>query len=256
MFNVDYNRKHFVQASCPENIIKFQDLQENDDHYLLSLKSPRHTDSARPYVGIRYDQKTVLIDKEIINSPEKVLDQDGYCTEHNKQSYEQKRNILLIDQPVAERLQGKLPVIEISPGQNFYVDVRMRELRLQDDFSKSIQIKGMYLHGMDGFQFHYAPENHELVKLPTDLIEYPVGVIGVYLPSEKAMDPIGYARLNGWEETALLPKYCQRSNLKAVVRPLSKTWINSDIKRNRAEAASKGTHKMNVRRNRKNGRAM
>jgi|GEM_PF-3720707 len=237
MFNVDYHQKQFVQASYGENTIPFSALKEKSGQLILRYDIYNKCAADDPRSN-RYDpKKNILIPKEILDSPELLMDQKGYCKQHNQQSYTGKHNILLIDDQIGDRLSGALPVIEIA-GHPFYVDLRMQAIRPKDDFMQILSFRDMYLYKEDGSQFFYKPENHELIKLNDETItEFPPGIVAVHLPSAKVMDPISYARLNLQEETSLLPGYPQQQLRIADVKPLNRTWIASAIKRNKAKAA-------------------
>ena len=236
MFNVDYPQKQFVQASDAVNTIPFSALKEQSGNLILHYDIYNKCD-AEDQKSNRYDpKKSILIPKELLNSADLLLDREGYCKQHNQQSYQHKQHLLLIDDQIDNRLSGALPVIEIA-GHPFYVDLRMQAIRPKDDFMQILNFRDMYLYKEDGSQFFYRPENHELVKLNDDIItEYPPGIVAVHLPPAKVMDPIGYARLNFQEETSLLPKYPQRQYRIADVKPLTRTWIASAIKCNKAKA--------------------
>lgn len=237
LFNLDHQGQQFIQASYPENRISFSDLTKEDGYRILRYDKYNKCAAGGPGSFKSEPVKNIWIQEEILQSPAKLLDTAGYCNSFNLQSYQNKWNLLLIDEPIKNRLSGALPVIEIA-GHPFYVDLRMRAIRPKDDFMQILNFRDMYLYKEDGSQFFYRPENHELIKLNDDTItEYPPGIVAVHLPPGKVMDPISYARLNFEEETCLLPKYPQRQHLIADVKPLTRTWIASAIKRNKAKAA-------------------
>ena len=204
-FRLDYENKLFVQLTFPENRIDFSRLEKHGEYYLLNYDAAnkRNVSSSR---HISNDVKVISIHHAIVDNPEHILDQAGFCKIHNLKSYEQDRNILLIDDHIGARLNGKLPIVEIC-DHPFYVDLFMRSLRPHDDYSTQLRIPEMYPYNKEELQFFYLPNSHKLVPLHPDHYIAPAEVVIVILPSEKALDPISYARMCGMEETALLPKY-------------------------------------------------
>jgi hypothetical protein len=237
LFDLDHSGRQFIQTGYAENRISFDSLERHNDYYLLNYNPLKKQVMTPTSIRGNTDQlKVISIHQAILTEPGNALDTGGFCKVHNQQSYAKDLGILLVDEAIDARLMGKLPVIDIA-GHPFYVDLRMRALRPHDDFINQLEFKNMYLYKKDEFQCFYEPAGHRQVKLDERTTTYPEGIVGIYIPSEKQLDPISYARLAGLPETSLLPKYPQQTNLKAEVKPLSRTWLGAQIKQNRKDAA-------------------
>ena len=121
---------------------------------------------------------------------------------------------------MAKRLKGHLPVIDIC-GQPFYIDIRAQQLRSAADYGKYLPFYLMQPDPMThGRVFLYDPDAMELFD--------PLGwnpvtfhdqdrLVLVHLPMDLQMDPIGVARMNGYDLDLALRLYPLQRELKAVV---------------------------------------
>ncbi|MES2457844.1 MAG: hypothetical protein V4594_19960 [Bacteroidota bacterium] len=256
LFDLDHAGRQFIQTGYAENRISYDSLERHGDYYLLNYNSEKK--QVMSPTGIRSHQdelKVISIHQAILTEPANALDTGGFCKVHNQQSYARDLGILLVDEAIDGRLGGKLPIIDID-GYPFYVDLRMRALRPHDDVMNLLEFKDMYLYKKDEFQCFYEPFTHQLVKLDISITEFPKGIVGIYVPSEKQLDPISYARLAGLGETSLLPKYPQQTGLKAEVRPLYKTWLGAQVRQNRKDEAQEAIAIIQTPAKRKKGKSL
>jgi len=132
--------------------------------------------------------------------------------------------------------KGILPTIEIS-GHTFYVDIRMDKLRPKDDFlSKGIvfsEISKYYDEKNEAYTIPYNPVTHEFQE-PNykNLSKFPDDLIAVKFPSEKLLDPIGFNRITGCDESHGLAD--KKLNLKytAELIPWDKTFMSDLLRKN------------------------
>lgn len=131
------------------------------------------------------------------------------------------------------RLDGQLPTIRII-DQDYYIDWRLRELRMKEDASKVLKLSDM---GMDRKGNHYLcfydAEQKSAVQIPNTITEMPTGVVVIKIPYELKLDPVGVAREFGLGDTELLKKFPIQKNLVAEVIALKQTGLPAMIKANK-----------------------
>ena len=121
---------------------------------------------------------------------------------------------------IARRLVGHLPVINIC-GQPFFIDIRAQQLRSVADYGKYLPFYLMQPDRMThGRRFLYDPKARALYHPLDSDVDVPDKLVLVHLPFELMMDPIGLARMNGYDVDLALKMYPLQKELKAVVTEL------------------------------------
>lgn len=121
---------------------------------------------------------------------------------------------------IARRLVGYLPIINIC-GQPFFIDIRAQQLRSVADYGKYVPFYLMQADPMThGRQFLYDPNVKELYHPLDNDASLPDKLVLVHLPFELQMDPIGVARMNGYDMDLALKMYPVQKELKAIVTEL------------------------------------
>ncbi|SEA14947.1 hypothetical protein SAMN05192529_10949 [Arachidicoccus rhizosphaerae] len=121
---------------------------------------------------------------------------------------------------IARRLVGHLPVINIC-GQPFFVDIRAQQLRSVADYGKYLPFYLMHPDPMThGRRFLYDPKAIELYAPLDSDFGVPDTLVLVHLPFELMMDPIGVAKMNGYDMDLALKMYPLQKELKAIVTEL------------------------------------
>lgn len=132
---------------------------------------------------------------------------------------------------IARRMQGFLPTIEIF-GQPFYIDIRMRELRAVDDFSKSLSFRSMERDQLtDEMSFLYDPKEKCIFIPNADQPAVAEKPVIIMLPPEIKMDPIGTARRRGYDTGLTLKEFPIQKELKAEVFEFDREPIFYDLER-------------------------
>ncbi|SFB79669.1 hypothetical protein SAMN04487891_102384 [Flagellimonas taeanensis] len=128
------------------------------------------------------------------------------------------------EEALEKRLSGELPTIDIA-GQIFYVDIGMDCLRPKNIFAtlgiQFSEIRKHYSWLEENYVFTYNPKTYESQEVDyTNIHSIPENLLLVELPSKRKLDPVGYARINGYEVNPFVKEVGIRSHFKAKIRPL------------------------------------
>ncbi|WP_025144945.1 hypothetical protein [Pedobacter jeongneungensis] len=232
-FIVDVMKEEIRQAYKPNNSIQYSEMYYRGSHYILDFdldtKNIESDDSD--------NVKEVKIPSMGDSDPVGMSLKTGKTIEEIKDKTDFE--LIVNRDALAQRLSGILPVIEIK-GHPFYVDLKMDALRPKDDFlSEGIKFPDIaYDSTADGkyYWVSYDPVNHEYRELDLrEIIELPNNIVIIEIPMEEYLDPVGYARMGGWdlEETIMRYGLTQHSIAREV--PWSETSIPEIIEFNRKE---------------------
>jgi hypothetical protein len=154
---------------------------------------------------------------------------------------------VIVDQEALDRrLNGVLPRINIA-GEDFIIDLRLKEMRHARHFFPVLSLKSFELTG-DGWNYeaYYHLLLRQVVEIDPKLTEFPEGVVLIRIPNEIGLDPVGTARDYGMDERELLRRYPIQTALSTEVIPLSETHIPALIRQNREQLQKE--HQDNARR--------
>lgn len=234
LFEVDFEKSHFVKAIGPKYCFPFSLMQTNEDYYEFSFDPdknhlhPLNDDDVLVRIPKDYLTETALFNKDI-------------AAKANEFSYQYDYGMyLLMDVRIQQRLMGVLPKIDIA-GHNYIIDGRLQELRLQGDQSSIINLKRLPVSG-DGkkyLAFFHLP-SRQVVNVNNTITELPREVVMLEIPNAIYLDPVGVARHYGLEDTALLRNHPIRDNLKATVKPLNETELPELVQKNLQKHSQKG----------------
>lgn len=139
----------------------------------------------------------------------------------NKTSYQKDWNFYVADQAVMDRLNGKLPVIEVYPGEQYYIDWRLKEFRHTENFSNRILVNDLEpIEDGRVYRMLFDKETKRNAE-PLKGNENPDHIVFIDIPYELKLDPISVAREYGMKEIELLHSFPIQKELKATVRELS-----------------------------------
>jgi len=170
-YQVDVDYGLLRQVTRPERIIPFVELEDTGTGYRRSGKDG----AVIPYM-VKLDPQGVGSKYNIPINQLPQRDSELKCD----------RKLL------ADRLQGKLPTIDIA-GHPFFVDLRLDLLRPKDDF-KTMGIKLSQLpvdRSNSSFQFFYDAQEHLPVSYDPNWKVAPEGLMAIEIPRELVLDPIG-----------------------------------------------------------------
>jgi len=225
-FQVDINMLELRQTDNPANIISFLEMEDMGNHYRLLYDDilKGYSPDTDPYRKVA--EVPPLIELDPVGMAEKY----GYTIDKLKGKTDFE--VMVDPKLLALRQQGILPKITIC-GEEFFIDVRLHELRHAENFSPQISLKRLDLSD-DGE--HYFAFYHPLIKQVVDighrLTALPEGVVLIEFPNELKLDPVGAARLYGLDEKDILRRYSIQKNLEAKVTPLSETGLPALIQSN------------------------
>lgn len=245
LFDIDYQNREFIEVDNRQNKIPFDRLSEREGYYEgLYQMTDKNCLSKNISIGDVYFDEDVIE----IRIPKRVVDNDYpdqiAARAINDASYNNDYGVLVMDDRIANRLQGMLPRIDIA-GDTFIVDWRLQELRHENDLSAIINLKFLPVSG-DGNSYlsYYHLVSKQTVQPEPDIREMPEHVVMIEIPGEMTLDPVGVAQQYGLKDTQLLRTYPIRENLKATVKPLSETPLKELVEKNRQQKQSKG-HRRN-----------
>lgn len=231
-FVVDVANLQLREKANPENVILVSDMRDVGDGYVFDY-SPKEKSTPMLFSDDT-DVRAVKIPELVELDPVGMAEKYGYAV-HEVQG--KTDFALMVDQQaLGRRLMGQLPAVDIS-GHTFFVDIRMDMLRPKDDFlSKGIvfsQIDHFYDDDRKVYTIPYNPKTHEFQDLDYDNItSIPKDLIVVSFPHESVLDPIGYNRKGGWDETYGLKETNVKSHFEAKVVDWKETGIEATIQEN------------------------
>lgn len=231
-FFVDAANLQLVEKADPENVIPILEMRDVKDGYVFDYNQkekniPSVFGGFSDVVTVKIPQ---LVDLDPIGMAEKYK-----CPVHDicgKTDFD-----LMVDQVALEkRLMGELPTVDIL-GHTFYVDIRMDMLRPKDDFASNgivfSHIDDYYVGQLDAYWIPYNPKTHEFQKLDYDKItSIPADLVTISFPHESLLDPIGFNRRGGWDETYQLKETNLKSHFVAGIVDWKETNIRQRIDEN------------------------
>lgn len=229
-FLVDVNKLELSQKGNPKNIISIFHMRDLGDGYEFSYGLQEKN---IPHLYSSNEKITVTI-------PELVtLDPQGMAAKYNIADVTGKSDFdLMVDQDVLrKRIRlGQLPTVDIA-GHIFYADARIELLRPKDDFTtmgiRFSEIEHYFDEDKNCYIIPYNPTTHQFQELDYDTItEYPKELLAVEFPHEYTLDPIGWNRHNGFDETQNLKKTGLKLEFTARTIPWNETGIDQTIKKN------------------------
>jgi len=233
-FIVDVAKGELRQSDNPANSISFDDMQDKGTHYSFSYdRIEKNLPSSFKSAGNDIVKVTIL--QMVDLDPMAMAEKHGLeiTKLQGKNDFE-----LIVDQQVlVERLNGRLPTINIA-GHDFIVDLRLNELRPENDFSTRIDLRNLDISN-DGEKFlcFYHPASKNVVEINPALMDLPKGVVMLEIPNELNLDPVAVARKYGLEDREFLRQYPLHKKLEAKVIPLSETGLPALILKNKQAIA-------------------
>jgi hypothetical protein len=229
-FLVDVNKLELSEKGNLKNTISIFHMRDLGDGYEFSYglqeKNISHLFSSNKKI-------TVTI-------PELVkLDPVGMAAKYNIADVSKKSDFdLMVDQDALQKRirLGHLPTLDIA-GHTFYADARIDLLRPKDDYTTMginfSEIDHYFDEEKNCYVIPYNPTTHKFQELDYDNItEYPKELLAIEFPHEYELDPIGWNRRNGFDETQNLKRTGLKLQFKALTIPWNETGIDETIKEN------------------------
>ena len=241
-FLVDIHNQLLRQTDDPANEISFVgDMADHGSHYSFLYDAVEKNIPRQIYRDGQLSE--VRVPKLIELDPEGMAARYGWRVRdlHGKTDFE-----VIVDQKLLrQRMEGVLPRIRIA-GEDFYVDLRLHELRHTGTFHPVLSLESFDLTP-DGWHYeaYYHPVIRQVVPLDPQLTELPESVVKIRMPNELGLDPVGAAQLYHINERTLLRLHPIKKDLRAEVIPLSETGIPALVRQNREELMRE--HRENVK---------
>ena len=229
-FLVDVNKLELSEKGNPKNTISIFHMRDLVDGYKFSYGLQEKN---IPHLYSSNEKITVTI-------PELVtLDPEGMAAKYNIADVSGKSDFyLMVDQEMLrKRIRlGQLPTIDIA-GHSFYADARIDLLRPKDDYTtmgiRFSEIEHYFDEEKNCYIIPYHPATNQFQELDYDTItEYPKELLAVEFPHQYTLDPIGWNRANGFDETQNLKKTGLKLAFTARTVPWKETGIDDTIKAN------------------------
>lgn len=257
VFEVDVAKQQLSEQRAPDNTISFLQMKDEITQYTLTY-SPKEKNLPGTFDS-DYERITIPqmkdIDPEGMSAAYGVsLAEIGHLSDFE----------IVVDQTlVAERLSGKQPTIEIA-GHTFFVDLHWGLLRPKDDFETlGISIKELDYWESEkpgGYTFPYNTKTHELIELDfRSITAIPKDVILVEIPDARRLDPVMYAKMNGFDIRSIAREHPPQRNQVARIIPWDQTPVREILSANQKKlsaAVQKQTESTAAQPKKKRGKRM
>lgn len=236
-FIVDVAFSELVEKGQPEHYLDIRDMIDKGDHYKFDHENP--PEQLKEIFKYKKDWIDITIPHMCKMDPEGVAIKYGLKVH---QLPEKDSQLKCSPQLITERLEHcKLPIINICAEQ-YFVDWRLKELRLTTNFSKRIDLDSLDIVGdYDKYAFFYNVKTKNRVEIPMDITELPddKNLVMVFLPHECWLDPVSVAREErDIDLLSYIDRYPLQFNLTARTYPISQSWLPYLIKENLKDAAA------------------
>jgi predicted ABC-type ATPase len=130
------------------------------------------------------------------------------------------------------RLAGRLPTINLA-GTVFTVDWRLRELRENAAPWNKISFADPAMSESETrYVCLYNTQKHTLYQVSNNIKSLPKNVVMLEIPYELKLDPVAVARERNIDIAEFVKNHPIQTELAAVVKPLSETWVAELIQEN------------------------
>lgn len=201
-FNVDVQKLELRQQDAPENVIRFEDMQDLGDGYVLEF-SP-YVQNNRGVFQKASENITVRIPELVKLDPVGMAEKYGLTPGElaGKSDFE----VMVDQQALRQRIDnGRQPRIEIE-GHIFFVEMFVGKLNPKDEFlSNGIVFDDVWDHYNEdrkAYMITYNPKTFEFQRPDyNNITAIPTDLVVVSFPHESELDPVGFNRKWGCPET-------------------------------------------------------
>ncbi|MBS1528789.1 MAG: hypothetical protein JSU01_00655 [Bacteroidetes bacterium] len=223
-YHIDHLQRLLRQFDNRRQVIPFAELVDEGSYLVLERDRVAPEITTRPTA-----QEPIIIPAELLESRDRL--QLHRTREFNLSCQNYNWGIYVVDEPLALRLAGALPHIEIG-GTDFTVDWRLRELRETAEPWKTLRFTDMYETG-NVFVGFYHLQTHQLYLPPADITELPEHVVLAETGNDLALDPVAVAREHHLHLAMVLLEYPYSSRSTATLKPLSESALPEMIGHNK-----------------------
>ncbi len=233
-FVVDVAYGEIRRKDNPMNYLLFHDMNFHEgkgggyDIYIdKESGNPASERMARSYVPFHLDEM-VKIDPIGVAAKYGIsvtlLPNSDLKLENNPQAFDHRVN------------GEQLPIIRII-DRDFVVDLWKNELRSTEGPKREIDLSQVpYTMEEDKYTLFWDYKKREPVNINEDTItSLPKNVVMVTFPTDERLDPIGWARKEGYEQLIAEFGYPQQMKMEARVYPVTQSWLPYLIEENLRE---------------------
>lgn len=226
IYLIDADNQRLVKhrmSSDERTIIDFDRLPDLYGQKLLIYNWHDHEQADIPLTRAArmeiYD--LIILPEELINL--RTIPSDEKCYRLNQESQKNGFGYFVADQDTSDRIQGKLATVDIA-GQEFFIDMRMGQLRPKDDFGSFIAFEDIApWDDGDKAVFLYNTKSKSVFNPHWDVAKDKSDIIAVQTRSMANMDPVGLARRLDKEDGSFLDRCVFLAKQKAAILPIEKT---------------------------------
>jgi hypothetical protein len=213
-FEIDLKERSLYHPHQPERKLDLDEIGLSDGYFHLAFDQANGT--IHPLAEAGAENKEIKIPFALLTPTQEAVEA------FNKISAENDLGILIADERLEARLRGELPKIDVA-GALFYVDWRLRELRMVDEPWTRLNLRDMDMNDAgDRYLCLYNTE-YKAIYIPTQYTkQIPDKVVVLEIPYELKLDPVAVARQFELPDTAMLKNFPIEKDLKATVKQLNK----------------------------------
>ncbi|HCD9234113.1 TPA: hypothetical protein NEG48_001086 [Elizabethkingia anophelis] len=241
-FYVNVKNYEFIDCEYLPNTLNIFDMQYTGNSYKFLYSEAHH--------GIA-DQYEADQNNRIVEVPTFVqLDPGALAQKYNCQLQDligkTDYDIMIDKQALFDRLSGRLTTIDIC-DHTFYVDFHMQKLRPHDDFlSPGISFEDLeenFNLTTHHYEIPYDAKKHTVGEIDYEnIVKIPQNLTCVAIPELQKLDPVGYARSEGWDLHTILRETPQLKHFQARSVDWKDTYLPVIIKENKGKERKKGLH--------------
>jgi hypothetical protein len=229
-FLIDIEKNELRQLDNPENTISFNTMREWAKNYEFRYNPITKN---LPAIGNAQLGIEVAIPQKVYLDPEgmSLKYQIPVAELKGKTDFEAMNDKLQLE----KRLNGELPIINIA-GSDYRVLVEERKLIQAEMPFQAIDLSKLQVaEDNESYIAYYQTPLKKVVDIQPGIMQLPKDVVGIHIPYELKLDPVGFARQHGLDEMAVLSFYPLQRELKAKVVSLAETELPYLVERNREQ---------------------
>lgn len=166
---------------------------------------------------------------------ERFWDNDAQINSINKMSYERDWNILAVNQPLFDRLNGNYPLIDIA-GSEFVIDLRHRELQKYKSWDVRIDLDELYKNKLGQYEGFYDLKTQQICSSSKAIEAGAQNVVGIIIPEDTKLDPFVSAPGQGAAAMKFIAGHPVSALLVATILPASEMKSAQEMMKNQQNA--------------------
>jgi len=229
LFEVDRERKRFVETGNRFNSIPFSAFKDEGDYMVIDF-DPDSRSAYKPKVDnplLHAFMKKIKIPKSIFEK--EIRDNVKLIQEINQKSFEEKSNFQILNNTSRFRIAGRRPLVFIEGDAFRFIHERQMLINVADE---SITISTKYMREVDdlkSLQFIYNKKTKQSEEFLSKNEPIPNHLVLVRIPNPLRLDPVGEALKWGKPAHDMLAQFPYKDNIAARVVPWENLWVREKI---------------------------